>query len=102
MIKPTVGRVVHFYPGESKYEFGYCFVKDRPHAALVTAVHSDRLVNLTAFDANGKSYGFTSVQLVQDGDQVPGGMYCEWMPYQIGQAQKTEALEKQLADKPAA
>ncbi len=96
VIKPTVGRVVLFVPRASKYEFGHCFVGGRQHAALVTAVHSDRCVNLAAFDANGKTYGFTSVTLKQPDEALPdGGDYCEWMPYQIGQAKaaQDEALK---------
>jgi hypothetical protein len=98
-IKPTVGRVVLFVPKTAKYEFGFCFVAGRAHAALVTAVHGDRCVNIAAFDANGKSYGFTSVTLRQTDDPAPDGDYCEWMPYQLGQAAKTEAAEKALAAK---
>lgn len=86
-ITPTVGRVVHFIPKAEKYAFGYAFVAGRPHAALVTAVHGDRCVNLAAFDANGKTYGFTSVTLRQPEDAVPEyGDYCEWMPYQTNKA----------------
>jgi hypothetical protein len=99
MTQPTVGRVVHFYTKEGKYDFGYCFGTGRPHAAIVTHVHSDKLVNVVAFDANGKSHGFTSVQLVQADEQVYGPVYCEWMPFQKGQAQKAEELEKALAAK---
>lgn len=100
VIKPTVGRVVLFVPGTARYDFGYCFVANRPHAAIITSVHGDRCVNLAAFDANGKSYGFTSVSLRQADDDAPnGGDYCEWMPYQIGQAARTEAAERAAADK---
>jgi len=33
------------------------------------------------------------VPLVQDEPGVPASSYCCWMPYQKGQAAKTEALE---------
>jgi hypothetical protein len=91
VIQPTVGRMVLFVPKQAKYEFGFCFVAGREHAAVVTAVHGDRCVNLAAFDANGKSYGFTSVTLVQPDDEAtPGGDYCRWMPWQIGQAKAAD------------
>jgi hypothetical protein len=45
------------------------------------------------FDAGGNLFPRTSVWLRQDDDPPPTGMYCEWMPYQKGQAAKTEALE---------
>lgn len=97
MIQPTVGRVVYFVPKASKYEFGFCLQAGKPHAALVTCVHSDSCVNLAVFDANGKTFPATSVQLYQDAPTEPAGDYCTWMPYQKGQAAKTEALEKSIA-----
>lgn len=81
MIKPTVGRVVWFNQ-ENRDLAG-----DKTLAAIVAHVHSDRLVNLCVIDANGNTHSRTSVTLVQPGDATPGaGPYCEWMPYQIGQA----------------
>lgn len=97
MIKPTVGRVVWFHP-----EGGFSGVtndKTQPLAAIVTYVWHDRMVNLVVFDHNGTPFGKTSVQLVQEedsveGSYVPQGYYCEWMPYQIGQAAKYYAEKK--------
>lgn len=91
MIKPTVGRVVLFVPRVSDYSWGYCLSAGKQHAAVVAEVHSDRLVNLSVLDRNGKQFGRTSVVLRQAEDEIPGGDYCEWMPYQLGQAAKTEA-----------
>ena len=93
MIKPTVGRVVLFHP------------QGQPETtvpALVCHVHSDTCVNLAAFDENGEKIpGTTSVTLVhEEGDWRPSyGYWCEWMPFQKGQAMKTEHLEKELAAK---
>ena len=87
MIKPTIGRVVWFHHGKDGQQ---------PLAALVAYVHSDTMVNLAVFDPNGVPFNKTSVTLVQEGAPIPAGMYCEWMPYQKGQAAKTEALEKKL------
>ena len=93
MIKPTIGRVVWFYPKGSNPE-------DQPLPALVAHVWSDTCVNLGIFDANGNAMANppTSVLLVHDGMEVPsGGLYCTWMPYQKGQAAKYEALEAKTA-----
>ena len=93
MIKPTVGRVVHFVPAphdEALFGHGVC-------AAIVAYVHSDTMVNLAVFDPNGGSHSRTSVFLEQDESVDPGGRhgsYCRWMQYQIGQAAKTEELMK--------
>lgn len=91
MIKPTLGRIVWFKPGKDdrtpSNPDGLC-------AAFITCVHSDSMVNLCVFDANGHPTPRTSVPLVQDDEEVPVGCYCQWMPYQLGQAARTEAAEQ--------
>ena len=93
MIKPTVGRVVWFY----KYVTGQGH--KGPLAAHVAYVHSDMRVNLMVIDENGNPRSETSVRLIQEGEEAPTRNYCEWMPYQKGQATKTEALEAELKGK---
>ena len=90
MIKPTIGRVVWFHGLNPS---------DQPNAALIAYVHSDTLVNLAVFECNGVADHKTSVFLYQGPEysEKPQSYYCEWMPYQTGQAAKTEALEKQIA-----
>ena len=95
MIKPTVGRVVLYTPLKTD---GLVYTPGEKLAAIVCKVWSDTCVNLAVFDANGIATNRTSVPLIQEDNQpVPEGFYCEWMPYQIGQAAKTEELEKKLA-----
>lgn len=82
MIKPTIGRVVWYHPP---------FVADsganeQTLAAIVCYVWSDTCVNLAVFDANGVASNQTSVFLFQGESDRPSSCYCEWMPYQIGQA----------------
>jgi hypothetical protein len=93
MIKPTPGRVVWFTP--PKIIGSTPFVHHDPAAplaAMVCHVWNDRMVNLVVFDSNGASFGFTSVQLLQDDDAKPEvGYFCSWMPYQTGQAAKHAA-----------
>jgi hypothetical protein len=84
MIEPTIGRVVWYREGQSK------------QAAIVAYVHSNTMVNLMVIDSNGVPQSKTSVYLLQDGNEAPASSYCEWMPYQKGQAAKTEALEAKL------
>lgn len=90
MIKPTVGRVVWFY----RYVQGQGH--KGPLAAHVAFVHSDTMLNLMVIDENGNPRAQTSVSLIQDDHDVPAHDYCAWMPYQKGQAAKTEALEAGL------
>lgn len=90
IIKPTVGRIVWYYredtdPGPS--------TDGQPLAAVVAWVWDDTMVNLHVIDSNGHGYSRASVRLVQEGGLMPNGRYCAWMPYQKGQAAKTEALE---------
>lgn len=97
MIKSTVGRVVWYYPAKTD---GLVCYDGQPLAAIVAHVHSDTMVNLAVFDANGDPHNRTSVQLVQDDDSevTPAAKgYACWMPYQKGQAAKTEQLEAQVA-----
>lgn len=92
-IEPTVGRIVWYWPGQHE---DILRVLNQPLPAIVTAVLSDTRVNLAVFDAFGGSNSRASVQLVQEGNERPAGGFCEWMPYQRGQAAKTEALEAKL------
>lgn len=97
MIKPSIGRVVWFTPSRNSSAPVPIAHADQPLAALVSYVHSDRLVNLGGFDANGAPFAATSVTLLQDDDiGNSGGYYAEWMPFQKGQAVKTEAVEAQV------
>jgi len=94
MINPTIGRVLLFWP-EAASELTHD--SKQPLPALVTYVHSPTLVNIGGFDANGKPFARTSVRLVQPAEELPSyGGYCTWMPYQVGQAAKSEELRQQL------
>ena len=98
MITPTNGRIVWYHPShhDTKEHHVPVIAHSDTLAAIITHVWSDTCVNLTVFDSNGTPHGRTSVNLVQDGE-AQSGPYCEWMPFQKGQAAKTEHLEKQLA-----
>lgn len=94
-ITPTVGRVIHYYPTAD--DNGALPPQGQPLAGIVACVWNDRCINITYFDANGNAWGKTSVPLVQDDDETrPGAGYCAWMPYQKGQAAKTELAESAL------
>lgn len=89
MIKPTIGRIVWYYPNStSDMSSMQCsFGKEMP--GIVCHVWSDNMVNLLVVDQNGFNHRRTSVNLVQEGEAVSEvGGYAAWMPYQIGQAKK--------------
>lgn len=85
MIVPSIGRVVWFRKYRPLSE------QEQAEAAMITYVHTERLVNLVVFDAYGKTRSECSITLVQEGDDAPQVDYAEWMPYQIGQAKKEAA-----------
>lgn len=88
MIKPSIGRVVWYFPnGKKDRDAGI-----QPMAALVAYVHSDTCINIGYFDQSGVARSQTSVQLEQEpGDSDWSSSFCCWMPYQQAQAKKHEA-----------
>lgn len=98
IIKPTVGRVVWYAVDDTDERQPHGV---QPYAAIIAYVHSDDLVNLTVFGHDGVPFSKQKVTLLQEGNaaEFPGS--CMWMPYQKGQAAKTEALEKKLSADPA-
>lgn len=85
IIPPTIGRVVWFWPdgGFTGTDGG-----KQPLDAHICYVHGPNMINIGGFDANGIPYAQLSVTLVQEGDPIPSGRFCTWMPYQTGQAKK--------------
>lgn len=104
VITPTPGRVVWYWPTPEDIKQGMFAYpgSDQPMAATVSFVHSDRMVNLSVVDHNGKPFEKRSVTLLQEGDTVRNSKYgyAEWMPFQKGQAAKTEQLAGQLKGAP--
>lgn len=93
IIPPSNGRIVWFTPG-SDFPGRWIDIQ-KPLAAMICHVWGDRMVNLDVVDSNGFHWSATSVDLIQPGDEAATrgmGRFCEWMPYQVGQAAKTESL----------
>lgn len=83
MITPTIGRVVLVHRGAS----------NQAEPALISYVWTDTMINVGGFDANGHPFALTSLHLKQDDAEQPPHPYAEWMPYQKGQAAKTQQLQ---------
>jgi hypothetical protein len=96
MIKPTIGRVVWFW----EHDDHVSNPDSQPRAAIVAHVHSDECVNLAVFDSNGNTSGVTSVALHQGEGPKPRPPFCEWMPYQKGQAKREAEREAQVPQQP--
>ena len=91
-IEPTVGRVMWFWP-ENSYALGH-----PPLAATIAAVNNNGTVNIGYLDPTGDHHKAVEVPIHEEGDERPVRRHVEWMPYQKGQAAKTEALETQVGD----
>ena len=72
MLKPTVGRVLHYYASE-----GEGLPMGVPHAAIVASVRGEDRVSLAVFDDCGRPLGRQNVRLVESVLQVP---CCCWPP----------------------
>ncbi len=91
-IKPTVGRVVWYWPQTPHASiYGSLLYIGQPFAATVAAVCDEggERINIGYLDHNGLAYSHRDVPLIQEGEAKPeGGNFCSWMPYQVGQAKK--------------
>jgi hypothetical protein len=92
MIKPSIGRVVLVFRDTNQRQW---------EEASICYVHSDTLINVAGFDANGNPFAVTSIPLRQDDiAQDPiyppavahsgslGVPFACWMPYQRQAAAK--------------
>lgn len=84
MIEPSVGRIVWVF-----------HLTSTPLAGIITSVISNEEITVTVFDLGHERH--QKMPLLQtDADYKGETPYATWMPYQKGQAAKTEALEKEL------
>jgi hypothetical protein len=86
-MKPTVGRIVYYKSyGTPNGEY-----KSEDRAAIITRVHNDTCVDLAVWNPTGMFFNTSVVQ------GTNGGQW-DWMPFQKGQAAKTEELELQIKE----
>jgi len=98
-IKPTIGRVVLYrhsdWDRSGEQSAMETYGSDIPCTALITYVWSDTCINLVVFDHRGMAHTRTLVPINEAASGA--GAWAEWMPYQLGQAAKTESAEEALA-----
>lgn len=94
MQKPTVGRVVHFFPATSDA----LYRNGEPLAATIVRVWSDTCINLALFDGDAKLHARCSVLLHQDGHERPEAGFAAWpaRDYVKLEARECVALEAKL------
>ena len=95
MIKPTIGRVVWYWPAATETDI--CSGGEQALPALIAHVHNDTCVNIGGFDSNGQPFARPNVYLHQEEIPRPTDDFAEWMPYQKDQAAKTEQAEVEPA-----
>lgn len=103
MIKPTIGRKLWYWDSAEKFnaaqalglEHSEVAMDVQPEDATIVGVWSPSLVNLYVINHGGTPRAETSVQLIQEGDHIPTGRFCTWMPFQVGQA-KVQAAKDDL------
>ena len=94
-ILPSIGRIVWFFPAidGGRHEDG------QPFSSMIAGVNDDGTINLLAAARDGTPYGVTNVLLVQEGDEFDQDKpHAVWMPFQKGQAAKTEAAQAAAVD----
>ncbi|VTU01030.1 Uncharacterized protein OS=Acidovorax citrulli (strain AAC00-1) GN=Aave_2362 PE=4 SV=1 [Gemmataceae bacterium] len=92
-MKPTVGRVVYFYPAASRACFGFWVDKGKPLAAIVAHVEqsgSSTYVNVSVIDKSGKHFPVTAVPFAETEQPDCPIDHCAWMPYQRERHAKDE------------
>lgn len=87
IIPPSIGRSLYFREGPGQ-PVNACILID------VHAVKPATLIAVQVFYRNGMAQAQFDVPLVQDGEDVPGGPHCVWMPFQVGQAKTATTTER--------
>ena len=87
-ILPTVGRKVWFRRNGAYKEGMVELGSTTPMDATVVYVWEPDMVNLLVTDHVGNQFQINNVTLVTPDHPGVTHWYCEWMPYQIGQAKK--------------
>lgn len=85
VIRPTVGRVVHYWPTPDEIVHQGGYGQTQPFRADVLYVTDDRHVNLRIIGHNGTQFVKLGARLMQpeDSGRSSEGGYCEWMEYQV-------------------
>ena len=89
-ITPTVGRIVWYFGAREGVPY------TEPTAAIITKVWGDTCVNLAVFLADGTMGCKRDVYMAPPNTQAPSYPHAQWMPYQIGHADKLADLADEV------
>lgn len=85
-IKPTVGRMVWYWPAtELVNALGLVRKDDQPFPAQIVHVTDDYTVNLSVLDHTAKQFAALDVYLKPDGSEATAP-HASWMTYQLANA----------------
>lgn len=73
-MKPTIGRIVHYYPDESPNSLKEC--GPGPHAAIITKVNSDTNINITVLADGVEPFSKRNIET----GNAPGESCWKWPP----------------------
>lgn len=76
MRSPCIGDVVWVYRGQAT-------VSDQPEAALITYVRNQAWVHVAGFAADGSTFAYTPIELIQSKLKFYPPVYCEWPAHTI-------------------
>lgn len=94
MIKPSVGRIIWYNPAPNEPIYS----ERQVLAAIIAGVNFTGTINIAVFAADGSGPHARQDVPIFDGESAPiPAACCVWMPYQKGQAAKTEAAESLAA-----
>jgi hypothetical protein len=82
MIKPTIGRVVWFWPSRPVPPRFVVRDRNQPFAATVAFVQNDTTVTLNVSDHAGQPWAWENVLLWHGEGDRPAERFCQWMPNQ--------------------
>lgn len=91
--EPTIGRVIYLYDNTMTGV-------DRPYLGMVADVIGGHTINAVGFNHDGDLLVGGLQNVPHDSDKPAGAkVWWDWMPFQKGQAAKTEELQKELDQK---
>lgn len=81
MTEPTIGRKVYYFDPTTTSLTSHD--RSKPFDVNIVYVWSSTCINIAGFDHNGNLFSRTSVPI---NETAGASAWCEWMPYQQGQA----------------
>lgn len=86
---PTIGRVMLYFPAQGS---SHLTADGEALTAHVAKVNEDGTVNIAYHDQDGNTHAAQNISVVQDDEPTHAEGYVTWMPYQVSQHAKNQAI----------